>query len=195
MREFNCTDNEGRKTFFQEREKLWRNKFYEIVGSRDFKGIEIFQRLRRTSNLYDVIVNTGSGENELSGPRLAILIRLYVDEMAGEVGGITPTFLSHLQLVSKNTISSLIRGLEEQGFIYRENDVQDRRIYRIKLSEAGRKMVEERAPFQLDFMNKLASGLTAEEQIQLLQLLQKLLSSLIENSQFKKMKFHENHLK
>jgi len=195
MKEFNCSDTEERNASFNEREILWRNKFSEITGFRDTKGIEIFQKLRRISNIYDVIVNTGLSENEVSGPRLAILIRLYVDETIGMTAGITPTFLSHMQLVSKNTISSLINGLEAQGLVYRENDVNDRRIYRIKLSDAGRKMVEERAPFQLDYMNKLASGLSEEERTQLLELSHKLLNSLLENSQLKKMNFHENHLK
>jgi DNA-binding MarR family transcriptional regulator len=195
MREFNCSDTEERQAFFKEKERLWNNKFSEITGSRDLKGIEIFQRLRRTSNIYDMIVNTGLNENEVSGPRLAILITLYVDETMGETDGITPTFLSHVQLVSKNTISSLINGLEAQGLVYRENDVQDRRIFRIKLSEAGRKLVIDRAPYQLDHMNQLASKLSDEEKIQLFDLLGKLLNSLIENSQLKKMNFHENHMK
>jgi DNA-binding MarR family transcriptional regulator len=195
MKEINCPTTEEHNAFIKEKEILWRNKFSEIAGLRDIKGIEIFQKLRRISNVYDVIINTGLSENEVSGPRLAILVRLYMDETIGKSAGITPTFLSHMQLVSKNTISSLINGLEAQGLVYRENDVNDRRIYRIKLSEAGRKLVVERAPFQFDYMNKLASGLSEEERIRLLELLHKLLNSLVENSQLKKMNFHENHMK
>jgi DNA-binding MarR family transcriptional regulator len=109
----------------------------------------------------------------------------------GRTEGITPTFLSHMQNVGKNTISSLVRGLEDQGLIQRENDSADRRIYRLKLTDAGRKLIVEQAPRHIEYLNSMVSGLSDEEQTQLIELLDKLLKSLLVHSNLKKMKMQQ----
>ena len=58
----------------------------------------------------------------------------------------SPTHLSRCQSVSKNTISSLIGGLEEQGLVERELDRDDKRVFRIHLTDAGRQAVRRPRP-------------------------------------------------
>ena len=171
---------------------LWREKMVELSGNPDIGGMEISGMIRRLANIYDAIFNLETDGSELTGPRMSILIRLYVDEMMGSKEGITPTFLSHMQNVGKNTISSLVRGLEDQGYIQRENDPADRRIYRLRLTDTGRELIIKQAPVQLEYLNNISSGLNAEERTQLIHLLEKLLTSLIEHSHIKKNKVHES---
>jgi DNA-binding MarR family transcriptional regulator len=71
-----------------------------------------------------------------------------------------------------------LRGLEEQGLIERTLDPEDKRIFHIHLSAAGREVVRARAPQHLAHLDDLASSLTPAEQAQLLELLGKLAGAL-----------------
>jgi DNA-binding MarR family transcriptional regulator len=157
----------------------------ECFGIQDTSGIELFSTIRMVGNLIETMDNQQAGEDTLSGPRMRLMIRLLAEEMDGNLEGLTPTSLSHGQRVSKNTISSLLRGLEEQGLIQRNLDPQDYRIFRIQLTPAGRDLLHRVAPQRLQKMNKLASVLEPEERNELMHLLGKLQVSLLE-------RFHES---
>jgi DNA-binding MarR family transcriptional regulator len=96
---------------------------------------------------------------------------------------VRPTQLSRSQQVSKNTISTHLRSLEEQGLILREIDPADRRQFRIRLSDAGRLLVERATPGHISFLNQLTTGLTLQEIEQLQHLLQRLHQSLLDHCQ------------
>ena len=100
------------------------------------------------------------------------------EERCGCGEGVSPTHLSRRQNVSKNTISVLLRGLEEQGLIERSLVPGDRRAFQIRLTDAGRTLVETTAPAHIAFLNRMTVGLTADENAQLIDLLQKLHRSL-----------------
>ena len=161
---------------------IWREKLIEITGLSDIKGVEISGAIHRLAKIYDSIFSSNLKGLKITNPRLKILMGLYIDEKMGGTEGITPTFLSHMQDVRKNTISSLERGLEDQGLIQRVNDPTDRRIFRLKLTDAGRKWITEQAAQQFGQINSMASGLSEEEQNQLIQLLDKLTNSLLAQS-------------
>jgi len=144
----------------------------------DTTGMEMARLIKVVSHLYDAVIVQGEGMTEVSGPRLFLLGRLFVEEKQGNTQGLSPTHLSHWRKVSKNTISSLLRGLEEQGLIQRTLDPADKRVFRIRLTEAGRELVRATAPQHVAYMNSLLSDLTPTERAQLLELLGKLCRSL-----------------
>ncbi|MGI6207488.1 MAG: MarR family winged helix-turn-helix transcriptional regulator [Anaerolineae bacterium] len=150
----------------------------ELSGGADTAGMELARRVRRAANLYETIAAQDLREADVSGPRFGILIRLYAHEKRNNGSGMSPTELSQCQRVSKNTISSMLRGLEEQGLIERSLDPTDRRVFRIRLSEAGRELVRTESPRHFERLNALASELTPSEQAQLASLLDKLIHSL-----------------
>jgi DNA-binding MarR family transcriptional regulator len=80
--------------------------------------------------------------------------------------------------VKKNTITSLLKGLEESGLIERAPDPADRRAALVRISPAGRELVRSTAPARFAFLNRAAAGLDAGERRQLLELLNKLRASL-----------------
>ncbi len=92
--------------------------------------------------------------------------------------GLTPTELSQFQQVSKNTISSLLRGLEEQGYIQREIDPKDLRVFRIHLTEAGRQLILSMGPKRVQGLNQLLVDMSDDEKTLLIQLLHTLRISL-----------------
>jgi len=150
----------------------------ELVGDVDPTGLELARLIKIISNQYDALIGERLRTADLSGPRWRLLLRLHGEEQAAAGQGISPTHLSHSQHVSKNTISALLRGLEEQGLVERTLDSDDRRVFHIHLTDAGRAMVRETAPQHLAFLNTLIEGLTPDERVQLIQLLGKLRRSL-----------------
>jgi DNA-binding MarR family transcriptional regulator len=165
---------------FDRRASSVRTMVQRLSAEADPMGLELLRLVKMVANLYDVIAGEQLRQADLSGPRWRLLLRLWGEEMHGNLEGASPTHLSYCQNVSKNTISSLLRGLEEQGLVERALDPDDRRVFRIRLTDAGRKLVEMTAPRHLDHLNELAAGLTAAERVQLAGLLAKLHRSLAE---------------
>lgn len=149
-----------------------------MANGADIKGMELSGLIRILANNYAAIISHKLLPGELSGPRMGILIRLLVAEKSGNMDGINPTALSRYQNVKKNTISSLLRGLEESGYVERNLDPKDKRVFLIRITEAGRKMMQTVGPQRLNMMNDLASDLTDEEKTQLISLLEKLRRSM-----------------
>ncbi|MCU0509862.1 MAG: MarR family transcriptional regulator [Anaerolineae bacterium] len=155
-----------------------REMVQRLGGEVDPSGVEIGRLVRMICNLYETRIDDALREQGLSGPRWGLLLRMFAEEQRGHTGGMSPTHLSRCQNVSKNTISSLIGGLEEQGLVQRELDRTDKRVFRIHLTEEARHLVHSTAPEHIAFLNMLASGLTGEERDQLIALLEKLVLSL-----------------
>ena len=157
----------------------------QFLDNDDIQGLEISSLVRIVANLYSAVIFQDNKSGELSGPRMGILFRLIVAEEKGMTQGISPTQLSHFQHVKKNTISSLLRGLEENGLIERHPDPNDKRGYLIKITQTGKDMIKRTGPYRLKLMNDLASGLTQDEKKQLIQLLEKLRKSIKDTESFK----------
>lgn len=150
---------------------------FDLTGRMDLQGVEIAGLIRRLANAYETCHERHMTECDLSGPRLGLLIRLEWEERQGNRDGVTPTELSYNQRVSRNTISALLRGLETRGLIERRLDPQDRRGFRILLTDRGRQIVRQHAPRMIDHKNQLVEALTPEEQAQLIALLTRLYAS------------------
>jgi DNA-binding MarR family transcriptional regulator len=163
----------------------WREHIREqvcsLTGIEDTTGLELVAMIHRLANLYESAEVPAEAAVDLSGPRWLLLLRLMAEEHVGNHNGLTPTGLSHFQNVSKNTISSLLRGLEDQGLIQRAIDPEDKRLFRIQLSERGRSLMAEAAPRRIRYLNCLISELTTQEKEQLFALLGKLYQSVIQN--------------
>lgn len=161
---------------------MLRRQLKAWLGLEDTSGVEILGMLRGLSRLSDLVESQEFAGLDLSGPRWGLLMMLLAHERLGNRQGLTPSALSRHQGVSKNTISSLLRGLEAQGYIQRMLDAEDHRVFRIRLTDAGRQVVQAQAPGRVAYMNRLAAGLSREEREQLLALLEKLRRSVVANS-------------
>ncbi len=147
-------------------------------GIEDLSGAEISRLTKLIATGYETIFKIRMKGEGLSGPRWRILLHLFMAEQMG-APGVSPTELAQARNVSKNTVSSLLRSLEEQGLVTRAVSSTDRRSFIIQLSDQGRKLVQERSPQHLSFLNELAGDLTPEEREELVRLLRKLNRSLI----------------
>jgi DNA-binding MarR family transcriptional regulator len=153
-----------------------------LAGDVDTAGVELMRLIRIVANQFDAVIDEQLGEFGLSGPRWALLMRLMAEDRRNDGQGASPTHLSRCQSVSKNTISALLRGLEEQGFVERALDPQDRRVFRIHLTGAGQELIQATATDNVRYFNELVSGLSAAERSQLIELLAKLHGSMAQHS-------------
>jgi DNA-binding MarR family transcriptional regulator len=157
------------------------HQLLQQLGVEEAHGLELVHWIHILANTYESITDERMREHNLSQPRWSLLLRLWGAEQVG-VPCVRPTQLSRTQGVSKNTISSHLRSLEDQGLIERELDPTDRRQFRIRLSAAGRALVQAATPDHVRFLNSLTAELTIAEVDQLLQLLHRLHRSLIRQS-------------
>jgi DNA-binding MarR family transcriptional regulator len=149
-----------------------------LAGDVDTAGLELMRLIRIVANQFDAVVDERLGGVGLSGPRWALLLRLMAEDWRSGGQGASPTQLSRCQNVSKNTISALLRGLEEQGLVERALDAQDRRVFRIRLTGAGQELIQATAIESIRYFNELVSGLSPAERLQLIALLGKLHGSM-----------------
>ncbi len=169
-------DHEQLREQLHERLKKQMKALFDID---DISGFELMSTIQRVAHISEMLECQSTDEVELSGPRWRLMLRLLFEEQMGSPEGITPTVLSHSQRVSKNTISALLRGLEEQGLIQRNLDPKDLRVFRIQLTPAGRNLIMATAPGWVNDLNQMVSVFTPQEREQLFALLNKLQHNLM----------------
>ena len=96
----------------------------------------------------------------LSYAQYRVLMHLFFAEQMGERAELNPSEISHRQGVSRNTMSSFIRNLEEEGLVERRLDPGDRRRFNISLTDAGRAVVREYTHHHLETIDRFFSAIS-----------------------------------
>ncbi len=81
--------------------------------------------------------------------------------------------------VSLSTATRIVDGLVQAGMVERSNDHSDRRVVRVGMSRNGRKLYEAGMAYNKQRIAKLLNVFTAEEQEQLLKLMNKLFDAFM----------------
>jgi len=97
---------------------------------------------------------------------------------AGPPYQLTPTVLMRTALVTSGAITQRLDRLEEKGLITRERSEDDGRAVVVTLTDAGWKALEETLPDHLETEQRLLVGLSADDRMQLADLLRRFLVSL-----------------
>jgi len=144
---------------------LFKNENHQV----SFTENEICKQVLLLSRYSKLLIRKGLGEfPELANEEFTYLYRLK-DE----------PFLTKIQLIEKNghekqTGSQIIKRLLEAGFLEEKNDVNDKRIKRLNLTELGETTFHESVK-QVNQTSKVLSGkLEDKEKAELLKLLKKL---------------------
>lgn len=151
-------------------------------GVDDVRGVELLRLVRAANNAYEAILDESLAGAGITHHRWRVLLRIWQAEEMGQPA-VNPTELSRAQQVSRNTISDHLRSLEEAGLIVRELNPDDRRQFKIGLTEAGRAIVRNCTPIQVRFLNQLVAGIEDAEIDQLMLLLERLHRRLLHNAQ------------
>lgn len=116
--------------------------------------------------------------------KLNRLVKIYLEQFnlsSSEFGiikclgesSLTLSELSERMLRVNSNTTAMIDHLEVKGLVRREPDPKDRRVTRVKLTEAGDKLWKEVVPKHDDFIRKLLATLTDFETNALIALLEK----------------------
>ncbi|MEO6420840.1 MAG: MarR family transcriptional regulator [Polyangiaceae bacterium] len=109
----------------------------------------------------------------LSNGRFGVLIMLYDHDT-----GLTPAELAENAAVSRGTITGLLQGLEQDGYVKRVARTDDRRMVTIQLTAAGSKLLDKILPEHFRRIAVLMKTLTKDEQRTLARLLEKVHSGI-----------------
>lgn len=157
----------------QKREK-WVNLIQSLNPDIDPRAIRLMDEMRRVSHSLYQIGESSLAASGLSYAQYRILMSLFFCERMEGRAELNPSEISERQGTSRNTISALIRNLEEEGLIERDLDKEDRRKFNIRLTEAGRDLVGEHASKHMRIIAGCFSTLNGDEQEALSQILNKL---------------------
>lgn len=174
---------ENKSKNFEEVHAQFRKRLAQMAGGEPIEGLELVNLMRMTIHFIDAGLSQSPQLADLSGPRMGILMRLLVEEERGNHQGISPTRLSHYQNVKKNTVSSLLSGLEEQGLVERTIDPEDKRGFNIRITPAGRERITASMPERVRLINQLTAELTNAEKQHMITLLEKLRRAMIKSHQ------------
>ena len=160
--------------FSKETYEKWRTFLRELTPEIDTQSMRLMEQMRLVAHTLGQIGETSVDAAGLSYAKYRLLMGLLFSEQAEGRPELNPSEISERQGTSRNTISALIRDLEEEGLIARTLDPDDRRRFNIRLTENGRFLVREHASRHLHIINQCFSSLTGDEQGQLSELLAKI---------------------
>lgn len=144
--------------------------------SDDHTALRVWLRLLTCTKLIETQVRARlRSEFETTLPRFDLMAQLY-----RHPGGLRMGELSHLMMVTGGNITGITDQLEKDGFVERVTPPDDRRAYRVQLTEAGRAAFEEMARVHEGWIIGLMSGLSKEQQGALYDLLSALKQTLQE---------------
>src|SRR2546428_10423050 len=107
----------------------------------DLSSLRIARELSFTQALMMTWAEEYLRSSGLSWSKLFILLWLRAMQDAGEKG-LNPSALSGHLAVTRNTVSTLLGGLEHQGYVTRELAPEDKRRFVLRLTPAGRDAAE-----------------------------------------------------
>ena len=156
----------------QEIRQKWRDFTQTLSPTADPLTIQLMDRLRIVAHGLYQVGESSLMHSQLSLAKYRILIHLYFEQHGGK-NSLNPSEISERQGTSRNTISALIRQLEDDQLIERELDKEDRRRFNIKITEAGKTAVHQHINQHLSIISSCFAELTDEEQHTLERLLHK----------------------
>jgi DNA-binding MarR family transcriptional regulator len=139
----------------------------------DPKAVGLMDQMHFVSRAIYHVGEQSLDEAGLSFAQYRVLMHLFFAEQMGDRSELNPSEISERQSVSRNTMSALIRNLEDEGLVERRLDPDDRRRFNISLTENGRALVIDHARQHLTRIGSCFTVLTSDEQESLFRLLRK----------------------
>ena len=146
----------------------------ELAPQADPQSIRLGGLMHRLGHALYQLSEESLAAADLSFAQYRILMDLLFSERIEACPGLNPSDLSERQGVTRNTVSSLIRNLEEDGLIARQLDAEDRRRFIIRLTDKGREKVQDHANRHFTMLSDCFGMLAPGEKETMIRLLRKL---------------------
>ncbi len=151
------------KRLNKEQRNSWGEFLRELHGSSDPGAARLMDDFRQVAHRLYQMSESNLESSGLSYAQFRVLMSLRYCEWAGDCDGLNPSEISDQQGTSRNTISALIRSLEEGGLVERHLDEVDRRRFNIRLTDTGRRMVSDHAARHVQLVNDLFAVLDEDD--------------------------------
>jgi DNA-binding MarR family transcriptional regulator len=149
----------------------WRNERPDL----DLSPMDVFGRIGVLARVLTPMTEAVAIERGLRQGEFDVLTAL---RRVGSPYTLIPSELSDMLMMSRAGMTNRLDRLEAAGLVERTLDPADRRSFRISLTEAGLKLVDEAMTEHAANLHRLAKGLSEEELTALSDGLRKLLTSL-----------------
>lgn len=147
-----------------DRREKWLALMQELNSDVDPQTVRLLERLRMVSHALYQLGEQSLETAGLSYARFRLLMNLYKSEELDGRSELNPSEISDRQGISRNTVSTLIRDLEEEGLIERRLDPHDRRRFNIRLTENGRDLVRQHSADHFRAVARCFEALTPTDQ-------------------------------
>jgi DNA-binding MarR family transcriptional regulator len=77
-----------------------------------------------------------------------------------QAAGFSQRELADALVVDRSNVTGLVDRMESAGLVRRENDAADRRVYRVRLTAAGKKLWQKVAPGYAEVVGQVTARLT-----------------------------------
>jgi DNA-binding MarR family transcriptional regulator len=161
----------------QKRER-WLAFIQKLSPDTDPQTVQLVGLMLRVAHTLHQVGESSLEAAGLSYAQYRLLLNLLFAEEAEGCDQLNPSEISDRQGISRNTVSALIRSLEEDGLIERHLDQADRRKFNISLTAGGRERVLQHARHHFHAVHDCFRTLDAAEQETMSHLLDKLFVSL-----------------
>jgi len=161
-----------------EKREKWIALLQEMESDVDPKTVRLMDNMRQVSHaLYQLSENSLASAG-LTFARFRLLMGLLISEQLDGRDELNPSEISVKLGISRNTVSTLIRELEQEGLIERHLDHNDRRRFNIRLTADGQALVRENASQHYHIIAGCFDTLSSVEQENLSSILAKLDASI-----------------
>ncbi len=158
----------------QQKHRSYLAFFSELSPETDPETIRLVGLMHRVAHALYQLSENSLEEANLSYSQYRLLMELLYQERFEGRPALNPSEISEHRGLSRNTVSSLIRNLEAEGLVMRELDATDRRRFLIKLTDAGRQIVQKHASRHFVAMQACFAELSSDEKTTMSALLERL---------------------
>lgn len=161
------------------REKIVAISDYETRGTEDdHEALRLWLRLLTCTNLIESDIRRRlSQQFATTLPRFDLMAQL---ERAP--GGLTMGELSKRMMVTGGNVTGITDQVEREGYVVREVDPADRRVFRVRLTDKGLVAFRRMAAEHEKWIRELMGGLDEDEVRQLFALLDRLKGHILETN-------------
>lgn len=168
------------KKFNKEKRERWIAAIQSMTPGVNPSAVRLMDELRLIAHTLYQIGELSLAASGLSYAKYRLLMGLFFNEKLEDRHQMNPSEISEQQGTSRNTISALIRDLEEDGLLERALDPHDRRKFNIGLTDKGRELVHDHVSNHFRTVASCFDVLEQSEQETLSRLLVKLSTSVFQ---------------